>query len=402
MNIFVVNRGSSSLKCSLYSFCQSGEMELRWEGVLDWKAPQDFPMMSITIPKKTYDPVQIHAQDLREVVQTLMDTLLQEDVLKSLQEIDVIGHRIVHGGRAFTQATRVDQNVKELIRELSLLAPLHNSSELEAIEVLEHLCPNIFQVVVFDTAFHRTLPDYVRIYPGPYSWVEQGIERYGFHGISYQYCSRKVQELLKGSRCCDKMVICHLGSGASLCAVDKGKSIDTTMGFTPLDGLMMDTRCGSIDPGIVLYLLKEKKLEEVSRELYHSSGLLGISGFSSDMRDILEKAQEPKAKLALEMYVHHLCSLIAAMAASLRGIDVLVFTGGIGENAAPLREQVAERLAFLGIEMSKQFNEDAHALVISPDHAKVCVVKLHTQEALEIARECYLLLRRGGLDDGRG
>jgi acetate kinase len=325
MKILVMNRGSSSIKMSYY----------------------DFPKL---------------------ICETNIDsTHLNTKTFKDLKP-DAIGHRIVHGGKRF-QSALINARLKAEIQKNAKFAPLHNKADLEAIRALEKIFPKIPQVAVFDTAFHHTLDEAAYTYPGPAYWSKLGIRRYGFHGISFQYCTRHVAEIL--GEMPKKMVICHLGSGASLCAVKEGKSIDTTMGFTPLEGLMMDTRSGTVDPGIILYLLSRKTPKQLQQELYEKSGLLGVSGISSDMRDIL-KSTSPKAKLALEVYIHSLVKMIGSMIASLGGIDTLVFTGGIGENSQIIRGRVCDQLCFL--------------------NPKVIVV--HTQEALEIARETDILLAR--------
>lgn len=363
MNIFVLNRGSSTIKCYLYAFenIPTSPVEPLWSDQVEWKNDQG----------------KTASQGLSSMIERIPE------------KIDAIGHRIVHGGKFFRESVEIDTKVKEAIRHLAELAPLHNLPELEGIEIMEKHFPKIPQIAVFDTAFHHTLPKEAAIYPGPYRWFEEGILRYGFHGISYQYCSRRCAEILKTK--IDRMVICHLGSGASLCAIKEGKSIDTTMGFTPLEGLMMDTRSGSVDPGIILHLLEKKKLSPsaIYKQLYQESGLLGISGISSDMRDIMA-SDTPRAKLAFDIYLHRLNAELGSMIASLKGLDVLVFTAGIGENAALLRKRVCENFAFLGMEIDPEKKEG----IISTPHSKVKVVVIHTREAFEIAREVATHLRK--------
>jgi acetate kinase len=312
-----------------------------------------------------------------------------EALFKKLPPIDRIGHRIVHGGQLFSESVRMDAEVKRQLRTLLELAPLHNLAELELVDLVEQKFPHVPQYALFDTAFHRSLPQEAQVYPGPYAWYAEGIRRYGFHGISFQYCTRRVETLLGGA--CKKMVVCHLGSGASLCAVKEGKSVDTTMGFTPLEGLMMDTRSGSVDPGILLHL--QKRGEDLSHVLYFESGLLGLSGSSSDMRDILQKSEEgeARAKLALEVYVHRLVRELGGMVASLSGMDALVFTAGIGENAPQIREKVCAAFSFLGVKIDSNKNriEDGDRLVSVSD-SRVKVLVIHTQESFEIARQCFL------------
>jgi len=304
--------------------------------------------------------------------------------LKDLPEepIDAIGHRIVHGGKEFTQSVLITDEVLKKLKKLCDLAPLHMELELEGIKKLQKVYRKAKHVAVFDTAFHRTLPEKAKVFPGPYSWFEEGIERFGFHGMSFQYCAKKAVEILGKD---GKMVICHLGSGASLCSVKEGKSIDTTMGMTPLDGLMMDTRSGSLDPGVLLYLLEKKmSLKELTKVLYEGSGLLGVSGISGDMREILaKKDSEKRAGLAWDVYLHRLCSCIGSMMTSLQGMDALVFTGGIGENAALLRKCVCEHFGFLGVKLDET-KEDG---VLSAPDSKISVLLIHTNEELEIARE---------------
>ncbi len=297
MKILVLNAGSSSFKCSLFDLKTAGELgvpeEPIWEG---------------------------------------------DKIPASLEEIDVVGHRIVHGGPHFQEPELVTEHVKDVIRQYFPLAPLHNQKGLEGIERMESL--GVPQVAVFDTAFHSTLSEVASTYPGPYEWKELGIKRYGFHGISYEYCAARCAKLLNNNAL--KIVCCHLGNGASLAAIDKGRSIDTTMGFTPLEGLMMGSRSGSIDPGILLYLQESK--EELYNTLNSKSGLLGISGRTNDMKEILalRSKGDKRASLSFDMYIHSLKKNIGAMAAVLDGYDVLVFTGGIGEHAAAVREAVSK------------------------------------------------------------
>ena len=399
MNIFVLNRGSSTIKCYLYTFQQLPQHPIDpvWEGVLQWK--NNFEELSLHVKNHKGDAFHkaLSQRNAAEALKELIHCLFNGKATapSSSEEIDLIGHRIVHGGTAFSKSTLIDPKVKEAIRKLSDLAPLHNLPELEGIEVLEKLLPDIRQVAVFDTAFHRTLPEAAQTYPGSYRWLEQGIRRYGFHGISYQYCIKRAAEILHRSTAPLRTVICHLGSGASLCAVKDNQSIDTTMGFTPLEGLMMDTRCGSIDPGIILYALQHQKkgTEQIAHELYHESGLLGISGISSDMRDILAQSRKgnSRASLALDLYLHRLNSSIGSMVASLQGLDLLIFTAGIGENAPLVRQRVCDNFSFLGIELDRQLNEKQGIkdATISNSDSRTQVLVISTQEAFEIACECW-------------
>ena len=282
--------------------------------------------------------------------------------------VDCIGHRIVHGGAKYRQTTRITGAVRAAIAAEAEVAPAHNRFELEAIQCAEDIFGDVPQFAVFDASFHRTLEPAAYVYPGPYEWLSEGIRRYGFHGVSFQYASRRAAEILGGQ---PRLILCHLGNGASVAAVRDGKSVDTSMGFTPLEGLMMGTRSGTIDPAILIYLIRHRgytaaQLDEI---LNRQSGLLGISGVSSDMREILKAIESgnERARLAFDIYAHRLCRAIGAMAAVLGGADAIVFTGGVGENCELLRDIVTRQIAFL----------NAQVLVI------------HAEEEWEIARECY-------------
>jgi acetate kinase len=285
--------------------------------------------------------------------------------------VEAVGHRIVHGGK-FRETTLITPEVRAAIAAETEVAPSHNRYELEAIDAAEQLF-HVPQIAVFDAAFHRTLDRAAYTYPGPYDWLAHGIRRYGFHGISHQYASRRAAEIL--NRADLRLVTCHLGNGASLAAVRDGRSIDTTMGFTPLEGLMMGTRSGSIDPGILIYLIRHRgyTAEQLDEILNKESGLKGVSGISGDMREILQAIEQgnDRAKLAFEIYAHRLCRAIGAMIGSLGGVDAIVFTGGVGENTSSLRQIAAERFAFLG---------------------KISILVIHAEEEWEIARECFRIL----------
>jgi len=291
-----------------------------------------------------------------------------EQILESVpRPVDVVGHRIVHGG-GFRNSTFITPEVRDAIAREAEIAPAHNRYELHAIDSVTKIL-DAPQIAVFDTAFHATLDRAAYVYPGPYEWFEHGIRRYGFHGISHQYASRRAAEILGRTQL--RLVTCHLGNGASLAAVRDGKSIDTTMGFTPLEGLMMGTRSGSVDPAILIYLIRHQgySAEQLDSMLNQKSGLAGISGVSGDMREILAAIESgnDRARLAFEMYGHRLCRGIGEMIGSLGGVDAIVFTGGVGENCAPLRELVAKRFAFLGT---------------------MPILVIHAEEEWEIVREC--------------
>jgi acetate kinase len=306
-----------------------------------------------------------------------------------------VGHRVVHGGREFEKSTLVTPEVKAAISRMAALAPAHNPANLEGIEAIERILPAVPQVAVFDTAFHRHMPLPAVVYPGPYEWFEQEIRRYGFHGISHQYCAQRTAQILGRNLESLRLITCHLGNGCSLAAIRHGHSVDTTMGFTPLEGLMMGSRSGSIDPGILLYLLRQKgySAEQLDTTINKASGLKGIAG-SADMRQVLREIKEgnSRAKLAFDMFVYRLSYYTGAMLAALGGLDALVFAGGIGENSAEVRAAVAESFAFLGLKLDAQKNAQSPAdQDISAAGSAVPVVIVRTQEDWAIAQECWKL-----------
>jgi acetate kinase len=330
----------------------------------------------------------------------LLNTLTQGStkVINDFSEIDVVGHRIVHGGRDYRQSVIITEEVKQAISQLSSLAPAHNPANLEGIEAIEQVLGSVKQVAVFDTAFHSQIPDAAAIYPGSYDWVEQGIRRYGFHGISHQYCAQRAASILGKDLNEVRLITCHLGNGCSLAAIQNGHSIDTTMGFTPLDGLMMGSRSGAVDPGILIHLLRQPgyTVEKLDNLLNKESGLLGISGESGDVRGIMQAISQGKerAQLAWDIYVHRLRSYIGAMLASLGGLDALVFTAGVGENSAEIRQAACESFAFLGLklDLEKNIRKPVDMDIATPD-SKVRVLVIHTQEDWAISCECWRLLQ---------
>jgi acetate kinase len=300
-----------------------------------------------------------------------------------------VGHRVVHGGQEYREATLITPEVKAAIRRLFVLAPAHNPANLEGIEAVEQVLPNVPQVAVFDTAFHANIPLEAAIYPMPYSFFEQGIRRYGFHGISHQYCAEKAAQLLNRDLQSLRLITCHLGNGCSLAAIRNGCGVDTTMGFTPLEGLMMGSRSGSIDPGVVIHLLRQDyNVEQLDRILNQESGLKGISGVSGDMRQIHNAiaSGNSRAQLAFNMFIHSLRKHIGAMLASLDGLDALVFTGGIGENVAQVRADACEAFKFLGLKLDSQKNAQSPVNCdIAAADSSVRVLVIHTEEDWAIA-----------------
>jgi acetate kinase len=319
------------------------------------------------------------------------------DVLTEIPKTDAVGHRIVHGGRRFSEGTLVDDTFESELRSLIELAPLHQPLSLAALNAVSTVFPEVPAVACFDTAFHATLRPEAATYAVPVEWRDQyGVRRYGFHGLSHAYATRRSAELLQTPMKELKIVTCHLGAGASLAAVRAGVSVDTTMGFTPLEGLVMATRSGTVDPGLVLWLQQHAGLSvaELADALEHRSGLKGLAG-TPDMREVLAAAGagEPDARLAVDVYVHRLCASVAAMAASMGGLDVLVFTGGVGENAWPIRQQAATRLRFLDVALDQDRNRTTTTDAdISAPNAEVRTLVVSAREDIEIAREVRRVL----------
>ncbi|MBN3941353.1 acetate kinase [Nostoc sp. NMS9] len=405
MKILVLNAGSSSQKICLYEIADAAlptqAPQPLWEGKINWT--QDRGMAEIEVKTATGATLQesISGNSPQAHLTYILNTLSHgaTKVIERLSEIDVVGHRIVHGGKDYRDSVVITEDVKKAIAGLSNLAPEHNPAAVEGIEAIENILKDVTQVAVFDTGFHATLPDAAAIYPGPYQWVEQGIRRYGFHGISHQYCSQRAVQILGRDVAPERLIICHLGNGCSLAAIKNGRSIDTTMGFTPLEGLMMGSRSGSVDPGILIYLLRHcnYSIEKLDELLNKASGLKGISGVSSDMREVREAIAQgnSRAQLAWDIYVHRLHSGIGAMLASLGGLDALVFTAGVGEHSAEIRQATCEAFGFIGlkIDLEKNQQQPVDEDIATPDSA-VRVLVIHTQEDWAIAGQCWQLLKR--------
>jgi len=362
MRVLVVNAGSSSLKLTLL------------DGTDTTIAARE-----LEAPRAQVDPEELRA------------------ALDSLGEADAVGHRIVHGGERFREAVRIDADVETAMRELADLAPLHQRKSLAALDAVTRALPNLPAVACFDTAFHASMPAAASTYALPAEWRERwGLRRYGFHGLSHAWVARRTPELLERGASGLRIVSCHLGAGASLCAINDGASLDTTMGFTPLEGLVMATRSGNVDPGMLLWLLEHEQLSvtEMADALEHDAGLKGLAG-TQDMREVLSRADagDESARLALDVYVHRLRAGIAAMAAALGGIDALVFTGGVGEHSPEVRSQTAAGLAFLGVSLDSSRNEDTHGDgEIGADLAAVRTLALTAREDVEIAWQVRAVL----------
>ena len=390
--ILVCNAGSSSLKFSLFD---AEDEVLLADGGVDWLTkPARLVFRGANQPEIREELKLVkHADAVARILDDLQAGA--SAALQSPEDLRAVGHRVVHGGDRYTSAVQITPEVKRKIEELAELAPLHNPASLEGINAVEQVLPKVPQVAAFDTAFYATLSEAARTYPLPQKWTrEWGIRRYGFHGLSHSYCSTEAAKKLgrRGLR----LVIAHLGNGASVSAVCDGVCVDTSMGFTPLEGLMMATRSGTVDPGILIYLLRHKGLDvnALDKALNHESGLLGISGFSSDMRQVLsEVPNNPDAGLAVDVYVHYTVKTIGAMAATLGGIDALVFTAGVGERSAEIRKRVCEKLKYLRLELDRAANDTCKpdADIAKPaSTARILVIA--TREDLTIMRETRRLV----------
>lgn len=388
MKILVVNAGSSTHKCAIF---ENHEKIPYWTGFLDWGLnSNEVRMLVKTKHGENFEKI-LPLKPVFEIMKELIETA------GSLTDLKGVAHRVVHGGDKFKIPTLITKEVKDVIRDLIKLAPLHNPANLRGIEIMQQLFPNTPQVAVFDTAFHSQIPEVASTYALPQYLREEGIKRYGFHGISHEYCMNRALEMIPKSMETPKIVTCHLGNGASLAAIKNGHSIDTTMGFTPMEGLMMGTRSGSIDPGILLYLQNQKDMntEILDRCLNFESGLKGISGGVSDMRKILKKIGEGDrwAKLGFDMFIYSLNSFIGKMTASLQGLDVLVFTAGIGENSREVREKSCIALKYLGVDIDLKKNalcdEDTE---ISTPKSKVHILVIHTKEEYAIKEKALQFL----------
>ena len=384
LRVLVLNAGSSSVKSRLYILplgdLPETPIEAEWKGAVEWQAGRGMP---------------------RDEGERVLERLLEPVRTRHGLAVDVVGHRVVHGGEALRATTPVTPSVLEQIRLLAEFAPGHNPTEALAIEfAIEAFGPEVTQVAVFDTAFHATLPPAVYTYAGPPAWRQHGIRRYGFHGLSHHSAARRGARLVGADWRSLRIVTCHLGSGCSLAAVRNGACVDTTMGFTTLEGLVMGTRSGSVDPGILLFLMRRgATADDLDRMLNRESGLLGVSGLSADIRRIEEAMAEGHegARLAFDVFAHRARAGVAAMAAGAGGLDLLVFTGGIGENSAAVREAVCTGLGFLGVRLDAKRNREIRGdgnLTETGSTVRVAVVK--AEEEWEIARECARVFSGGG------
>jgi acetate kinase len=401
MKILVLNCGSSSIKYQVFDMLDAdSENRILAKGIVERIGLQISKIVHKPTGKENAEfnePVKNHIAGINRILDLLVSG--EHGVLQSLDEISAVGHRVVHGGEHFTASMLIDETVEQKIEEYTELAPLHNPANINGIRAIRQILPNIPQVACFDTSFHQTMPPHAFLYALPYDYYsQQKIRRYGFHGMSHQFVANKACKKLGCNIENTKVITCHLGNGSSITAVDKGKSVDTTMGFTPLEGLMMGTRCGDIDAGIILYLLQSKNIssEQINALLNKKSGLQGISGVSSDMRDLWNAADDGNkdAKLALDMFMYRVLKYIGAYAAAMNGVDIIVFTGGIGENDFNVRETISKKLEYLGVELDSKTNYMLRGVdfeIITKPGSKVKVVVASTDEELVIATDTLKL-----------
>jgi len=394
--ILSINAGSSSLKFQLF---EMPEENVITKGLVE-RIGLPEGIFSITVNGEKKELRQ-EIPDHDVAVKLLLDQLLETGIIKSYDEIDGVGHRIVHGGENFNDAALVTDEVLKEIEDLAEFAPLHNKAAGLGIRAFKHILPNVPSVAVFDTAFHQTMPPSSYLYSLPYEYYEKyKIRKYGFHGTSHKYVTQRAAEMLERPIEHLRLISCHLGNGASIAAVVGGKSIDTSMGFTPLAGVTMGTRSGNIDPAIIPYIMKKtgKSAEEVIEVLNKESGLLALSGFSSDLRDIIEAAQQgnERAELALEVFANRIHKYIGSYAAKMNGVDAIIFTAGIGENSAPIRERVLRGLEFMGVYWDPDANREhsGNDRFISYPFSPVKVLVIPTNEEVMIARD---VMRIAGL-----
>lgn len=394
MSVLAINAGSSSLK---FQFIDMSSEKVLAKGLIERIGINGSRLKLEAKGKDLNNSIDIYNHT--EAVHQLMSALKESGIIKSLDEIEAVGHRVVHGGERFKQSVLIDEEVIETIDELSELAPLHNPANLKGIQVFKDIMPNIPMVAVFDTAFHQTMPKKSYLYSLPYEFYEKyKIRKYGFHGISHKYVSQRAAELLEIPLNQLRLISCHLGNGASVTAIQNGQSIDTSMGFTPLAGITMGTRSGNIDPALIPYIMQKtgKDANEVIDGLNKKSGMLALSGFSSDLRDIEEQADHnERAALALEVFAGRVHQYLGMYAARMSGVDAIIFTAGVGENSQIVREKVLIGLEFMGVYWDPVLNNvrGKEAFIHYP-HSPVKVIIIPTNEELMIARETVDILNR--------
>ena len=387
-HVLALNAGSSSLKFGLYELVENNQPIMRWHGQIERLG--DAPRL---LAKSTGG---------RSINQSLTKTQSHDEAIRAFLEmaraqlpninIRAVGHRVVHGGAVYSEPVQIDQKVMDTLAGFIPFAPLHQPFSLAGIRAASDAFPGTAQVACFDTAFHRTHPWVNDTFALPQSYYDKGVRRYGFHGLSYDYVTQKLKEIAP-SLYDGRVVIAHLGNGASMCAVSGGRAVASTMGFSALDGLPMGTRSGQLDPGVVLYMMQQEGMsaDEIADTLYRKSGLLGLSGLSSDMRTLLA-AETPAARRAIDYYVFRIRRELGALSAALEGLDALVFTGGVGENAAQIRRRVCEGMRWIGIEIDTNRNAD-NSTVLSTDFSRVRILAIPTNEEMVIARAAARMMQ---------
>ena len=398
MKILVLNCGSSSIKYKLFDMTTK---EVLAQGGIE-KIGLVGSFLKLTLPNGEKKILEKDIPEHTAGIEFILNTLVSPEygAIKSLDEINAVGHRMVHGGERFSESVLLNKEVLDAFIACNDLAPLHNPANLKGVNAVSAILPNVPQVGVFDTAFHQTMPDYAYMYAIPYELYEKyGVRRYGFHGTSHRYVSQRVCEFLGVDPKGKKIITCHIGNGGSISAIKDGKCIDTSMGLTPLEGLVMGTRSGDIDAGAVTFIMEKEGLNAtgVSNLLNKKSGVLGVSGVSSDMRELeaAVAAGNPKAILAEKMYFYRIKKYIGAYAAALGGVDIILFTGGVGENHANCRSEVCEGLEFMGVKIDLEKNKvRGEEAIISADDSKVTVAVIPTDEELMIASDTLAILNK--------
>ena len=399
MKILVLNCGSSSIKYKLF---EMESKEVIAQGGIE-KIGMKGSFLKLTLPDGQKVMLEGEILEHRAGIEYILGVLLSEKYgcIKTIDEIKAVGHRVVHGGERFNSSVLITDEVIDMLNECIELAPLHNPPNLKGIYAIQELLPGTPQVGVFDTAFHQTMPDYAYMYGLPYSLYEKyGIRRYGFHGTSHRYVSRRACEFLGVPYEDQRIITAHIGNGGSVTAIKNGKSIDTSMGMTPVEGLIMGTRSGDIDPGVISYIMEKENMgtKGISTLLNKFSGMLGISGVSSDMREIEEAIEggNKRAIMALKTYCYRIKKYVGSYAAALGGVDILVFTGGVGENQASARKAVCENMEYMGIELDEELNDSVRAkeVIISKPTSKVKVLIIPTDEELTIAKDTVEILNQ--------
>ena len=392
--IIAINAGSSSLKFQLFEMPSE---DVITKGIVERIGLKDSIFTISVNGEKNKEVTDIPNHEV--AVKILLDKLTSLGIIQSLDEIEGIGHRVVHGGEEFNDSVMITEEVLQKIEELSELAPLHNPANLTGIRAFQQVLPNVPAIAVFDTAFHQTMPENSFLYSLPYDYYKKyGIRKYGFHGTSHKYVSQRAAEMLGRPVEHLRLISCHLGNGASIAAIEGGKSIDTSMGFTPLAGVTMGTRSGNIDPALIPYIMEktDKSADEVLDVLNKESGMLGVSGFSSDLRDIEDEAEKgnDRAELALKVFADRIHKYIGSYAARMCGVDAIIFTAGIGENSSAIRARVLQGLEFMGIYWDPALNKvRGEEAFISYPHSPVKVMVIPTDEEVMIARDVVRLAK---------